>query len=243
MHTDGESQLWGIKRRLTQSKNRPPMDSSFPLSHALVPAPGLQTPLEKVEISSLPPLPPNPIHGKVRQCGSYYLISIPYSLRYFNDPLCFHGPGARSPLTHGRVTTTKKKKSSRRSLLPRWHPARRHPPGWRRRWSVFLPSQPTGIHYVSSFSICPFIFHCLEMSERPCVLPLPWLHECVPTDGRQGGHAVYCFRLHGVPDVTDGLVLRFPSLSPSLRVRSVRSLAAVSNDTPISSDPKQDNFF
>lgn len=50
-----------------------------------------------------------PTHGKVRQCGSYYLISIPYSLRYFNDPPCFHGPGDLSPLTHWRVSTTKKK--------------------------------------------------------------------------------------------------------------------------------------
>lgn len=40
-------------------------------------------------------------------------------------------------------------------------------------------SQTTGIHYVSSFSICPFIFRCLEMSGRACVLPLPWLYECV----------------------------------------------------------------
>lgn len=82
---------------------------------------------------------------------------------------------------HWHMEGSPPKKELARSLLPRWHPARRHPPGWRRRWSVFLPSQPTGIHYVSSFSICPFIFHCLEMSERPCVLPLPWLHECVPT--------------------------------------------------------------
>lgn len=177
MHTDGERQFWGIKRRLALSKNRPLMDSSFPLSHALAPASTLQRPLEKVEISSL--VPPTPIRGKVRQCGSNYLISIPYSRRYFNGPECFHGPGACSPLTHGRRVCIRKKGLAR-SLLPRWHPACRHPPGWRRRWSVFLSSQPTGIHYVSSFSICPFIFHCLEISESPCFLPLPWLHECVP---------------------------------------------------------------
>lgn len=143
------------------------MDSSFPLSHALVPAPGLQTPLEKVEISSLPP--PTPIHGKVRQCGSYYLISIPYSQRYFNDPLCFHGPGACSPLTHGRVST---KKRAREIFIATMTPSSKTP-SWMTAEMIGFPSQPTGIHYVSSFSICPFIFHCLEMSERPCVLPLP----------------------------------------------------------------------
>lgn len=44
---------------------------------------------------------------------------------------------------------------------------------------VFPLALTTGIHYVSSFSICPFIFRCLEMSGRACVLPLPWLYECV----------------------------------------------------------------
>ena len=61
-----------------------PVYKVFPLSQALVSI--LQRALEKVEIST-PALHPLPIYtgGKVEQCGSYYLISIPYSQRYFND--------------------------------------------------------------------------------------------------------------------------------------------------------------
>lgn len=42
-----------------------------------------------------------------------------------------------------------------------------------------LAPQTTGIHYVSSFSVRPFIFRCLETSGRACVLCPPWLDECV----------------------------------------------------------------
>lgn len=215
------------------------MDSSFPLSCALVPAPGLQTPLEKVEISSLPPPPPpHPIHGKVRQCGSYYLISIPYSHRNFNDPPCFHGPGARSPLTHGRVST---KKRAREIFIATMTPSSKTP-SWMTEMIGF-PSLPAHWYSLRVFFFHLSVYFSLSGDVRAAVCSSDAVTTRVCTDGRQGGHAVYCFRLHGVPDVTDGLVLRFPSLSPSLRVRSVRSLAAVSNDTPISSGPKQDNFF
>lgn len=73
-------------------------------------------------------------------------------------------------------------------------------------------SQTTGIHYVSSFSICPFIFRCLEMSGQACVLP-PAVTVQVCTDGRQEGHIVYCFRACGVPAVMDGLGRGFPQAS------------------------------
>lgn len=43
----------------------------------------------------------------------------------------------------------------------------------------FSFSRTTGFHYVSSFSICPFIPRCLDISGRACVLPLPWLYQCV----------------------------------------------------------------
>lgn len=105
-------------------------------------------------------------------------------------------------------------------------------------------SHTTGIHYVSSFSICPFIFRCLEMSERACVSS-PAVTARVCTDGRQEGRTVYCFRPCGVPAVTDGLGPRFSSglcVSQSLRVQSVRSLAATSNHTLISLDQKQEAF-
>ena len=65
-------------------------------------------------------------------------------------------------------------------FITQWHPAHGHRSAWWRRRSVFLSSPTTGIHYASSFSMCPFIFRCLEMSGRACVLPLPWLYECAP---------------------------------------------------------------
>lgn len=61
MHTDGESQF-GVKR----SRNRPPTKLGFPLSHALAPAPALQSPLEKVEISTPAPASTEKLANVVR---------------------------------------------------------------------------------------------------------------------------------------------------------------------------------
>lgn len=76
------------------------------------------------------------------------------------------------------------------------------------------------------------------MSEGACVLP-PAVTAGVCTDGRQEGHTVYCFRLRGVPAVTDGLGPVFHSVSQSLQMHTVRSLAATSNLILISLDQKQ----
>lgn len=209
------------------------MDLSFPLSRALAPAPALQRPLEKVEISTLPP----PIHGKVRQCGSYYLISIPYSLRYFNDPPCFHGPGARSPLTHGRVSTKKRGPKDLYCHDDTQHADTLLDDGADDRFSF---PQAAGIHYVSSFSICPFIFRCLEMSERPCVLAPPWLRDCVPA---AVGGDVLCIVLGRAACQASRMALTcFPQFLHH-HAYSLGGLWQPRQTTPIGPDPKQDRFF
>ncbi len=204
---------------------------SFPLSQALVSNPDFKERFEKVEIS---PRTPHLHRGKVEQCGSYYLISIPYSQRYFNDLRRVLSWSWRwlSNDTYGACTWKGWVKTARRIFITQWHPVRRHCSVWWRRRTVFLSPRPLVSIMYLLFPSVPFIFRCLELSGQACVLPPPQLYVC--TDGRQEGHAVYCFRLCGVPAVTDGLGRGFPWASVS-----VRSLAATSNHTLISLDQKQ----
>lgn len=102
----------------------------------------------------------------------------------------------------------------------------------RGRSSAFRSPQTTGIHYASSFSICPFIFRCLEMSGRACVLPLPWLCECVLMAVRRDRLCIVLGRVACQLSWTAlAKVFLFPSglrVPRVLQVQSVRSLAAAS---------------
>lgn len=139
----------------------------------------------------------------------------------------------------GRVSN---KKRAREIFIATMTPSSKTP-SWMTEEMIGFPSLPAQWYSLRVFFFHLSVYFSPSGDVRAAVCSSPAVTTRVCTDGRQGGHAVYCFRLHGVPDVTDGLVLSFPSVSPSLRVRSVRSLAAMSNETPISSGPKQDNFF
>lgn len=71
---------------------------------------------------------------------------------------CFHGPGVNSPMTlrehaHGKVSTEKGSRDLYYTTTTS---------GYKGKDQFSFFSQTAGIRYVSSFSICPFIFRCLE---------------------------------------------------------------------------------
>lgn len=77
------------------------------------------------------------------------------------------------------------------------------------------------------FSICPFIWCCLEMSGWVCVC-VRILCVGVCADGHRDRQIVYCFRPLGMLAVTDGLGWGFcsgPCAARAWQVQSVRSLA------------------
>lgn len=101
--------------------------------------------------------------------------------------------------------------------------------------------QATGFHYESSFSICPFILRCLDISGWACVIPLPWLYQCVLMAIRRDR---LCIVLGCAACQLSWMALAefFASdlsVSQLFWVQSVRSLAATSNHTLISLEQKK----
>lgn len=139
----------------------------------------------------------------MKQCGSYYLISIPYSLRYFNDlRLVFHNPGVNSPMTPSVGMEGSWLTRVSEIFTTQWHPA------------CILCVMKKGIRFPFSrnhwYSLCVFFFHlCVYFSlsgdVRASMCSSPAVTVRVCTDGRQEGQIVYCFRPSGMPAVMDGL--------------------------------------
>ena len=80
---------------------------------------------------------------------------------------CFHGPGARSPVTPAERAHSAGSELGSYPVTPVGQTGLLCV--MEKKLSFPFSPPTTGIHYVSSFSICPFIFRCLEMSGRACV--------------------------------------------------------------------------